>query len=121
MAQGRTWVAAGATVAAYDPEAHETARIELQDTVTYSEDMYSAVDSADALVLVTEWPCFRRPNFGKLKERMRGLHIFDGRNIWDPVRLAAEGFVSYGIGRPRAAPLRALAERSSFVENMRQF
>ncbi len=102
IATAQMLVGAGATVVAYDPEAISTAKVELGASVTYSEDMYAAADSADALVLVTEWPCFRRPDFKRLHGLMRGINIFDGRNIWAPAEVRRNGFSYFGIGRPAA-------------------
>lgn len=96
----RQLAAAGATVCAYDPEANDNSRSELADSVLYAKDMYTAAEGADALVLATEWPTFRRPDFYRLAAIMRGTAIFDGRNIWNPTELRAQGFTYYGIGRP---------------------
>jgi UDPglucose 6-dehydrogenase len=96
-------VSAGATVIAYDPAAAETARAQLGNRVEVVPDMYAAVEAADALVLVTEWKQFRRPDFGRIKAAMRGDALFDGRNIWDPSELRALGFRYYGIGRGAGA------------------
>lgn len=92
-------LAVGAQVVAYDPAAIETARALLGDRIEYATNMYDAVEGADALVLVTEWKVFRRPDFGRIKAAMRSLGIFDGRNIWNPNRLRDLGFTYYGIGR----------------------
>jgi UDPglucose 6-dehydrogenase len=89
-----------ARVAVFDPAAHETARVVLGSRVEFGDDMYAIADSADALVLVTEWHAFRRPDFKKLKEKMRTPHLFDGRNVWNPIETRALGFQHYGIGRP---------------------
>ncbi len=89
----------GATVVVYDPQAMDTARSELGSKVEYARDMYEAATSADALILATEWPCFRRPDFKRIKDMMRGSRLFDGRNIWDPADLHRLGFQYFGIGR----------------------
>jgi UDPglucose 6-dehydrogenase len=62
--------------------------------------MYAAATGCDALVLVTEWHDFRRPNFERLLTLLRTPALFDGRNIWDPAELRGLGFTYYGIGRP---------------------
>jgi len=90
---------AGATVTAYDPEAMEEAQHRhLGDTVTYAKTPMDALDGSDALILVTEWNEFRRPDFDAVKERMAGTVIFDGRNIYSRKRLEESGFTYYGIG-----------------------
>ena len=89
----------GAKVKAYDPEATDEARKQLGDTIQYAANPYAAAEGADALLLVTEWNEFRRPSWTKLKEVMRGRAIFDGRNVYTPERVKAEGFTYRGIGR----------------------
>ncbi len=95
-------IRAGATVAAFDPEAMKTTREQLGEKISYCEGMYQAAEGADALVLVTEWPVFRRPNFKKLKGIMKSPVLFDGRNIWNAEELRTKGFSYQGIGRPEA-------------------
>jgi UDPglucose 6-dehydrogenase len=85
---------AGAVVRVFDPVSMHEAQKTLGDTVTYCEDMYDAVTGADAVVLVTEWNDFRLPDWNRLK----GLAVFDGRNIYDLVYLRKKGIVAYGIG-----------------------
>lgn len=93
-------LAAGAVVVVYDPAAMDTARSVLGDRVEYADDMYAAADGADALVVVTEWKSFRRPDFARLEGLMRTPALFDGRNIWDPTELRELGFAYQCIGRP---------------------
>lgn len=88
----------GAEVRAYDPVAMEEAKHQLHDTITYAKDQYDALLDADALLLITEWPEFRLPNFEVVKKLMRGTVIFDGRNQYDRHELREMGFTYYGIG-----------------------
>jgi UDPglucose 6-dehydrogenase len=90
----------GAIVKSYDPVAQEQARNIFGDTIVYCKKNYDCLDQADALVLVTEWDEFRRPDWDKMKELMKSTVIFDGRNIFDPVRIRDKGFTYYSIGRP---------------------
>jgi UDPglucose 6-dehydrogenase len=92
-------LSAGAIVSVHDPVAIENVRRELGDRVTYANDMYEATNQADALVLVTEWHAFRRPDFARIKQLLRQPVVFDGRNIWIPEELRELGFTYYGIGR----------------------
>jgi UDPglucose 6-dehydrogenase len=92
-------LAAGAHVIGWDPAALETARAVLDDRVELAGDMYAAAEGADALVLVTEWHQFRRPDFERLAGTMRGKALFDGRNVWERREVEALGFSFYGIGR----------------------
>lgn len=94
-------VEAGATVTAYDPEAIETTRAVLGDIAEYSTDDYGALENADALIICTEWNEFRRPNFDRIKSALKEPVIFDGRNLYDPQRVAEAGFDYFSIGRPR--------------------
>ncbi len=68
--------------------------------VRYAGTALEAADGAHALVLVTEWNEFRNPDFTVLRERMASAVLFDGRNIYDPAQVRAEGFEYFGIGRP---------------------
>ncbi len=89
----------GASVAAYDPQAMENAKRVLGDRVRYSSSVYDALKDADALVLVTEWTEFREPDFPRIAEIMKTPVVFDGRNVFNPVKLRKIGFTYYGIGR----------------------
>jgi UDPglucose 6-dehydrogenase len=93
----------GATLRLHDPVARETFKVELpaSDRVIYCDHNYDAVENADALVLVTEWPAYRRPDWQRIKASMRGTALFDGRNIWTPDLLREMGFSYVGIGRSR--------------------
>ena len=90
---------AGVKVRAYDPAAMEETKKQIKNRIYYAEDPYDAVKGADALALMTEWPEFHLPDFGKMSELMNGKVVFDGRNIYDPEELRSKGFVYFGIGR----------------------
>jgi len=91
-------LAAGATVTAFDPEANKEAQRIVGDRVRYADHALAACDGADALVLVTEWSEFRHLDLDEIKSRLKQQVLFDGRNIWDPARVRAQGFTYYGIG-----------------------
>src|SRR5690606_1272515 len=84
----RALAAAGAEVVAYDPEAIETTRRVLGEgnlgagSVAYAADPYSALVRAHALVIATEWPEFRRPDFERMKRLLGAPLVFDGRNVY---------------------------------------
>jgi UDPglucose 6-dehydrogenase len=84
---------------AYDPAAHETARAEIGDSIRYAEDPYQALEGADALCLVTEWSEFTAPDWERVWALMRDHFVYDGRNLWEPREISAQGFKSRGIGR----------------------
>ncbi|MBI1807635.1 MAG: UDP-glucose/GDP-mannose dehydrogenase family protein [Ignavibacteria bacterium] len=88
-----------ARVRVHDPVANEESKKHLGTSVKYYENNYDALKGADALVVVTEWNEFRRPDFDKMKSLMRGHVIFDGRNIYNPQVLREKGFEYFGIGR----------------------
>ena len=90
---------AGAAVQAYDPEAMEEAGKLFSGRVRYYRRNYDALKDADALLIVTEWNEFRRPNFEQIKRLLKTPVIFDGRNIFDPEELRKMGFSYYSIGR----------------------
>lgn len=90
---------AGATIVAYDPVAIKEARRILNDRISYAKDQYDACIDADALLLITEWPEFRLPNFKVLERLLKNKLIFDGRNIYDNAELEEMGFTYYSIGR----------------------
>jgi UDPglucose 6-dehydrogenase len=89
----------GACVKAYDPAAIKEAHRLVGDTIIYAKDMYEAVIDVDGLLIVTEWPEFRLPNFKVLEKLMKNKVIFDGRNILEPSEMAELGFTYYSIGR----------------------
>ncbi len=92
---------AGASVKAYDPEAMgEAKRIYSErPELELADDPMSALDGADALVVVTEWPKFRSPNFDEIKRKLKQPLIFDGRNLYDPAQMQEYGIAYYAIGR----------------------
>lgn len=93
--------AAGATVHAYDPQAmEETQRIYgVRPDFTLCGTKEAALQGADALIICTEWQQFKAPDFDFLKQQLKTPVIFDGRNLFDPVRLKQKGFSYYAIGR----------------------
>jgi UDPglucose 6-dehydrogenase len=93
---------AGVTIRAYDPAAMEEMKRKIGGTIKYCENNYDALKGADALLLLTEWNDFRRPDFDRMKSLMNQPVVFDGRNIYDPKFMADRGFVYYGIGRAGA-------------------
>jgi len=88
----------GATVRVHDPVAHDNVRAIYGDRLTYCKHHYDTLDSADALVVTTEWSEFRTPDFSYIKHKMRQPVIFDGRNLFDPHKMRELGFYYSGIG-----------------------
>jgi UDPglucose 6-dehydrogenase len=88
----------GASVKAYDPVAMHEAKKELGEQIEYSKDPNDALIDADALLIVTEWPEFRTPNFKVMGKLMKSKLVFDGRNIYDFDEMTEQGFEYYCIG-----------------------
>ena len=93
-------LARGADVVVHDPEAMGEARRRLGRRVAYAEGNYEALRGADALVIHTEWLPYRHPDFERMKAEMVTPLVFDGRNLYDPQTMAAEGLEYVSIGRP---------------------
>jgi UDPglucose 6-dehydrogenase len=89
----------GAKVKAHDPVAIPKAKAMLDGKLDLVDNNYDALKGADALLIVTEWNEFRRPDFEKMKSLMKKPVIFDGRNIYDPKEMKERGFVYFGVGR----------------------
>jgi UDPglucose 6-dehydrogenase len=74
----------------------------LLDSIELYKNEYDACKGADALVVATEWNEYRNPDLVRIRELMRGRHLFDGRNALVPGAVADAGLVYRGMGRPRA-------------------
>lgn len=89
----------GAKVQAFDPEAMENVKGVIGDKIAYAENQYDALEGADALLIVTEWPVFRAPDFDKIKSTLKNNVIFDGRNLYKNSEMKKNGFEYHSIGR----------------------
>jgi UDPglucose 6-dehydrogenase len=91
----------GARVQAYDPEAMPATRQHFGDhqDITYAPSGYEALKGADALIICTEWTKFREPNFERMQSLMKTPVIFDGRNLYNPAKLANLGFTYFHVGQ----------------------
>lgn len=89
----------GASIVAFDPEAMPNVKKLVGDKISYSVNRYEALTDADALLVVTEWPVFRTPDFDFMKEKLKAPVIFDGRNLYDLERMKEGGFYYNSIGR----------------------
>lgn len=106
-------LARGATLAVHDPVAMDEARrvlaldfaerSDLLDRIRYAATPAAALEGADALVIVTEWKAFRSPDFDAMRAALREPLVFDGRNLYDPARVAAHGLHYFPIGRAVSA------------------
>lgn len=100
----RALLAAGAKITAYDPEAMDNVRNVLGNQISYAHTSYAALDDADALVIMTEWPLFRTPDFDKMNLLLKNKVIFDGRNVYELDQMAEMGYTYYSIGRETVKP-----------------
>jgi UDPglucose 6-dehydrogenase len=101
----------GAIVRAHDPEAGDQAACHFADllaegSLVLCDQGYDCVEGAHALLILTEWHEYRTPDFEQLRRTLRDPVIFDGRNLWDPSRMAEAGFHYTSVGRPAAAAFR---------------
>jgi len=89
----------GARIKAHDPEAMDNVHKMIGDKISYHATPYEAAQDADAILIATEWPEFRSPDFDKLSAIMKDKVIFDGRNLYDIEAMKDLGFKYISIGR----------------------
>ena len=94
----------GCEIAAYDPAAQEQARKVLSTSIEFAADAYQAARGADALLILTEWDEFAALDLNLLKKELKYPIVIDGRNLYHPDTMAAQGFTYYSVGRPAASP-----------------
>lgn len=92
---------AGATVAAFDPEAMKNTRNQIGEKITFSPTQYETLHNADALIIATEWNEFRTPDFNKISSMLKHKAIFDGRNLFDLAQMESLGFHYESVGRKK--------------------
>ena len=90
----------GAKVQVHDPEAMPNVKEIYGDKLQYFDRRSQALDGADAVVIMTEWSDYKRPNWEEMTQLMKSLTIFDGRNLYEPERMKERGFRYYSVGRP---------------------
>ena len=85
----------------FDPEAMQEAIKVFGDNknIIYGQDPYQILEGSDALMLLTEWSCFRSPDFKQIKALLKNQVIFDGRNQYSPSKMRELGFTYFSIGR----------------------
>ena len=89
----------GAKIKAYDPKATDTAKLYFGNKITYSNNSYEALEMADAMLLLTEWNEFSKPDMKKIKKLLKYPIIFDGRNQYNAQHLKKMGFCYIQIGK----------------------
>ncbi|WP_462317281.1 UDP-glucose dehydrogenase family protein [Marinilabilia sp.] len=95
----RELLEAGAKIKAYDPVAMDEAKKVFNNDIEYGQDPYDVLIDSDGLLLLTEWPEFRIPNYNVMKKLMTTKVVFDGRNIYEMKEMNENGFDYLGIGR----------------------
>ena len=88
----------GAVIQAYDPQARDSAKIIFQDRINYAPFAYQALENSHALILLTEWNEFKRPDLERIKSMLKDAVIFDGRNQYNPAQLDRFGIKYINIG-----------------------
>jgi len=101
----------GASLCVYDPEAMNNVKNILGDKVMYADNQYDCLQSADALIIATEWNEFRTPNFLKIVTALKNKVIFDGRNLFETDAIRELGFYYESIGREIAIPTNGVAHK----------
>ena len=89
----------GVRLRVYDPEAMNNVKELIGDQIYYAKNQYDALEGADALMIMTEWPVFRTPDFNIVASKMKNKAIFDGRNLYDLKQMKKLSFSYYSIGR----------------------
>jgi len=92
-------LAEGVTIKAFDPEAMENVKGVIGDSITYTKGPYEAIKDADAVLIMTEWPQFRTPEFEVMDVLLKNKVIFDGRNLYELDQMKELGYTYYSVGR----------------------
>src|SRR5579864_4727165 len=94
----------GGHITAYDPAAMDRTREVLRDTIAYAASPYEAARNADALLILTEWEEFANLDLKRMREELKYPIVIDGRNLYDPEGMAAQGFTYFSVGRAASLP-----------------
>jgi UDPglucose 6-dehydrogenase len=100
----QTLLQEGSKICAYDPAAMDRAREILGSSVVFTNSAYEAAHGADALLILTEWEEFANLDLARIRQELKYPILIDGRNLYDPEVMAAQGFTYYSIGRPASHP-----------------
>src|SRR5450755_2715229 len=94
----------GCQISAYDPAANDRAREIMNSSIKFAASAYEAASGADALLILTEWEEFANLDLDRLRQELKYPIVIDGRNLYDPQIMAAQGFTYYSVGRAAAHP-----------------
>src|SRR6266567_1413005 len=95
---------AGSKITAYDPAAIERTREAMPSGIAFANSAYEAAHGADALLILTEWEEFANLDLNRLRQELKYPIVIDGRNLYDPEVMAAQGFTYYSVGRAACHP-----------------
>ncbi len=107
----KMFIGEGCSIAAFDPAAIKRTEeiMPASRHLRYADDAYAAAEDADALLILTDWAEFADLDLAKLQRTLRYPIVIDGRNLYDPSKMADAGFTYLSVGRPAAYPMRELA------------
>lgn len=108
----RKFLESGMRVRSYDPQAGPAAVAALEGAIDLHPDAYAMLDNCDALVVLTDWPEFRTPDFEAIRRRLKHPVVFDGRNLYDPESVSRAGLEYFGVGRLAPSQGHAVCGRS---------
>jgi UDPglucose 6-dehydrogenase len=94
----------GSKITAYDPAAMDRARETLGEQIAYADSAYTAARDGDALLILTEWEEFANLDLSRIRQELKYPIVIDGRNLYDPEAMAAQGFTYYSVGRAASHP-----------------
>jgi UDPglucose 6-dehydrogenase len=94
----------GSKITAYDPAAMERTQELMSSGITFVNSPYEAAQGADALLILTEWEEFANLDLARLRHELKYPIVIDGRNLYDPEVMAAQGFTYYSVGRAASHP-----------------
>jgi UDPglucose 6-dehydrogenase len=110
----------GCKITAYDPAAMDRAQElihaeAMRAGMKFANSAYEAAQGADALLILTEWEEFANLDLDRVRRELKYPIVIDGRNLYDPDVMAAQGFTYYSVGRaashPDGAPAAALRKQ----------
>jgi UDPglucose 6-dehydrogenase len=94
----------GSKITAYDPAGMNRAREVIGNHISYANSSYEAAHDADALLILTEWEEFANLDLSRVRQELKYPIVIDGRNLYDPETMAAQGFTYYSVGRAASYP-----------------
>jgi UDPglucose 6-dehydrogenase len=111
----------GSKITAYDPAAMERVREVVPSGIAFANSAYEAARGADALLILTEWEEFANLDLSRLHKELKYPIVIDGRNLYDPEIMAAQGFTYFSVGRPAAQPdgVPAVASKKALKDDLK--